>query len=283
MMVHEDYREMIAAQALSALDAEDARALATHLETCAECRSEMREWEKTAALLAFDTQSLEPPTRVREQVLATIRAEGRQSANTETLQDGQHDDEPARRADSVVVPFARPRTNVWSSFGSFGAIAAALALVGLIISLLVVWQQNRAAKAEVARLSSEVRETEEQLAREREVVALITTPGARMAELAGTKVAPGAHAMIAYDKNGHAMLMAKGLPAAPPGKAYQLWFIMGGKPMPGRVFVSDPKGNGRLEDQVPAEALSGAVFAITLEPANGVQSPTGAIYLSSGA
>src|SRR6185503_17367777 len=99
------------------------------------------------------------------------------------------------------------------------AIAAALALIGLIISLLILWQQNRAAQAEVGRLAAEVRETSEQLARERELVALITTPGARMAELAGTKEAPGAHAIVAYDKNGQAMLMAKGLPAAPAGKA----------------------------------------------------------------
>ncbi len=283
MMLHEDYKEMMAGQALSALDAADSRALAAHLESCAECRTEMSEWEKTAALLAFDSPSLEPSAGVREQVLAAVRAEGRPGANAETQADRRQDNnEPTLRANSVVVPFARARQNAWSSFGAYGAIAAVLALAS-VISLLVVWQQSRVAKAEVARLSAEMRETEEQLAREREVVAVITSPGARMAELAGTKEAPGAHAMIAYDKNGHAMLMAKGLPAAPAGKAYQLWFIMDGKPMPGRVFVSDQKGNGRLQDQVPAEALSGAVFAITLEPVSGVQAPTGAIYLSSGA
>jgi anti-sigma-K factor RskA len=181
-----------------------------------------------------------------------------------------------------VVPFERRPKTAWTSLGSLGAIAAALALIGLIISLLILWQQNRAAQAEVARLAAEVRETSEQLAREREMVALITTPGARMAELAGTKEAPGAHAIVAYDKNGEAMLMAKGLPVAPAGKAYQLWFIKGGKPLPGRVFMSDPNGNGRMRDQVPSEALNDAVFAITLEPASGAQSPTGAIYLSSG-
>ena len=283
-MTHEEYREMITAQALSALDAEDARSLATHLETCAECRSEMGAWENTVAMLAFEAHPLEPSTRVREQILAAVRAEGRQSSPTQTQDVRADHREPGHRwVDSAVLPFERPRKNVWASFGAYGAIAAALALVALIISLLGVWQQKRAATAEVARLSSEMRETQQQLEREREVVALITSPGAHMAELNATKVAPGAHAMIAFDTNGHAMLMAKDLPAAPAGKAYQLWFIKGGKPMPGRVFTTDQKGSGSMHDQIPAEAMSGAVFAVTLEPAGGVQAPTGAIYLSSGA
>lgn len=126
-------------------------------------------------------------------------------------------------------------------------------------------------------------EAKSQLAREREAVELLTSPGARMAKLAGTKDAPGAQAMLAYDKNGHAMLMAKGLPAAPKGMAYQLWFIKDGKKMPGKVFSTDASGNGMLEDEIPTVAREAAVFAVTLEPEGGVQVPTGAIYMVSGA
>ncbi len=103
-----------------------------------------------------------------------------------------------------------------------------------------------------------------------------------MSKLAGTKMMPDAHAMLAYDKNGRAVLMAKGLPPAPKGKAYQLWFIAGGKPMPGKVFRTDASGEGTLSDQIPTEALNAAVFAVTMEPESGVPAPTGAIYLSSG-
>lgn len=51
--------------------------------------------------------------------------------------------------------------------------------------------------------------------------------------------------------------------------------------MPGKVFSTDDSGAGTLKDQIPPEARSAAVFAITLEPENGVQSPTGEMYLSS--
>ncbi|MEO7970375.1 MAG: anti-sigma factor [bacterium] len=281
-MTHDNYKELITARALTALDAADTRDLQAHLETCAECRAEANQWDATAALLAFEATPIEPSPLVRERILTAIHAENRPSVSKNTSQNIQPAQSERSQSSSTVVPFERPEKNVRSSVASYYAIAASVALVALAISLFAIWQQNRAAKTEIAKLSAEMRDTQQQLAHEREVLALITTPGSRMTELAGTNVAPDAHAMIAYDKTGHAMLMAKGLPAAPAGKAYQLWYIMGSKPMPGRVFATDTNGNGSLQDQVPAEAMSGAVFAITLEPAGGVQSPTGAIYLKSG-
>ena len=78
------------------------------------------------------------------------------------------------------------------------------------------------------------------------------------------------------------MIMAQNLPAAPVGKEYQLWFIVPGKqPMPGKTFSTDNQGKGMMEDQVPAEAMTSAVFAITLERKGGVQAPEGAMYLKS--
>jgi hypothetical protein len=151
----------------------------------------------------------------------------------------------------------------------------------MLVGLFVLWRQNNANRAELARMAAEMRKTNEQLATERALMALLRTPGARMTALSGTNAAPGAHAMLAYDKTGHAMLMTKNLPVAPPGKAYQLWFIKDNKKMPGKVFTTDENGNGVLEDQIPADALGSAVYAITLEPEKGVEIPTGTIYLVS--
>jgi anti-sigma-K factor RskA len=275
-MTHEDYSELLAANALSALSAEEASALEAHLESCADCRTEMDRWQETAAFLALNADALEPSPQVRDRILASVRSSGDNSTVArDRVKSIPRSDEPR------VLEFERSRRNVWTSLGSFGAIAAVVALAALLISLAILWRQNRSAEAELARLSSQMREAKEQLAREREIVELLSTPGAHMATLAGTKSAPGAHAMLAYDKNGYAMLMARGLPAAPAGKAYQLWFIMGNIPMPGKVFTTDSSGNGSLQDQIPAEALGSAVFAITLEPESGTRSPTGAIYLRS--
>jgi anti-sigma-K factor RskA len=272
----ENFKELLAASALTALDAEDARALETHLIGCAECRAEMNKWQQTAALLALDASPIEPSPELRQRLLANVHQ------TVSEVEPARIIAEPTTRSDgSRVLAFERPRKNVWSSLGSIGAVAAALAFVALLLSLVVLWQQNRTTRNELARLSTEVKEAKDQLAREREAIDLLTSPGARMTRLSGTEVAPGAHAMLAYDKNGHAMLMAKGLPAAPKGMAYQLWYIVGKKPMPGKVFSTDAAGNASLEDQLPMPALDSAVFAVTLEPEGGVQAPTGKMYLSS--
>ncbi len=279
-MTHEDYKELLAAQALTALDAEDARALATHLEGCADCRSEIGEWEETAAFLALDAKQLEPSPELRQRILESVRGDGPSERLTNDRLEAVA--EPRRGGgDSRVLEFERPQRNIWTTLGSFGAIAATLVLAALIISLVVLWQQNRATQRELAQLANETQQAKTQLDRERSVVQLLTSPDAHMAKLAGTNAAPGAHAMLAYDKDGHAMLMAKGLPPAPEGMAYQLWYIKDNKKMPGKVFRPDEAGNGVLEDQIPASARDAAVFAITLEPENGVQTPTGSIYLLS--
>jgi anti-sigma-K factor RskA/putative zinc finger protein len=275
-MAHEDYKDMLAAQALNALEETEVRDLESHLQSCADCRSQLSEWEGTAARLAFaslEARPLEPSPQLRERILETVRADVTAHGTTTQAVDG------FRQQPSNVVPLQRPGT--WSSAQTWGAIAAGVVLVGLVATLFVLWKQNREARQELARLTEQVRDAQQQLVQQRQLIEIVAAPGTQMTELAGTKLMPEAHAMLAYDKNGRAILMAKGLPPPPAGKAYQLWFIAGGKPMPGKVFTTDASGAGTLKDQIPPQARNAAVFAITLEPENGVESPTGEMYLSS--
>src|SRR5215208_2323431 len=235
-MVHDDYKEMIPARALSALDATETRALNEHLDNCSECRKELEDWEATTATLAVAADPAEPSPRVRERILSEI-----------------HKD----RAPGQVLPFRSTERNIWSSFGSLGAIAAVVLFAVLSIGLAVQWRQNRVMQEEIARSKA--------------FVELVTTPGARVTELRGTDLGTGATAKLAYDRSGHAMLMADKLPTVPQGKAYQLWFIVGkNPPMPGKTFVPDSAGKGMLKDQMPEVAVDSAIFAITMEPEAGV-------------
>jgi anti-sigma-K factor RskA len=246
-MVHEEYKEMIPARALSALDAAEAQALNEHLENCAECQKELEEWQATAATLALTTDPVEPSPAVRERILNEVRKE---------------------LSPAEVLPFRSTPRNIWNSFGSLGAMAAVVLLTALIVGLVVMWRQNRL--------------MQDELARSKEFVELVTTPGARVRELKGVDLGAGATASFAYDQNGHAMLMANKLPSPPQGKAYQLWFIVGNKPpMPGKTFSPDNAGKGMLKDQISREAMDSAIFAITMEPEGGSSAPTSPIYLRS--
>ncbi len=269
---------MLAAQALNALDPNDAQLLATHLEGCSDCRSQLSDLQNTTACLAFaaiETKPLEPASHVRSRILQAVRSEASTAARSDDAT------ERDRLPGSNVVALNQKRQRTWTSAQTWGAIAAGLVFIILGASLFALWQQNRAATNELVRLRGQVQEAQNQLTRLQEVIQLVAAPGTRMSELAGTSEMPSAHATLAFDKNGRAVLMAKGLPPPPAGKAYQLWFIAGGRPIPGKVFVTDSSGAGMLNDQIPEEALKGAVFAITLEPESGVQQPTGAMYLKS--
>lgn len=258
-MNHQNYQEMLAAQALNALDAGDAHLLEMHLETCAECRSQLSELQNTAAWLAFaaiDRKPVEPSRELRTRILRAVRSDT-----------------------SNVVDLNSKRA--WTSGQTWAAIAAALLFVAVGASLFVLWRQNRNARNEVTRVTTQLQEAQAEKARLQEAIAFMTAPGTRVSELAGTNEMPSAHATLAFDQTGRAILLASGLPKPPEGKAYQLWFIAGGRPMPGKVFTTDSSGNGMLNDHIPAEARASAVYAVTLEPATGADQPTGAIYLKS--
>ncbi|HEY4424171.1 MAG TPA: anti-sigma factor [Pyrinomonadaceae bacterium] len=245
-MVHDDYKEMIPARALSALDAAEEQALNEHLENCAECRKELEDWQATAAALSLTPDPAEPSPQVRERILSEVRKDLSSSK-------------------PEVIPFrSTPKRNIWSSFGSLGAIAAVVLFAALCIGLAVLWRQNQ------------------ELVRSKEFVELVKTPGARVSELSGTEPGRNATAKLAYDRTGRAILMASKLPSVPQGKAYQLWFIVGNKPpMPGKTFVPDSAGNAVLKDEMPREAIDANVFAITVEPESGSTIPTSPIYLRS--
>lgn len=242
-MVHDDYKEMIPARALSALDAAEEQALNEHLENCAECRTDLEDWQATAAALSLTPDPVEPSPQVRERILSEVRKE----------------------VSSKVIPIrSASKRNIWSSFGSLGAIAAVVLFAALSIWLAVLWRQNQ------------------KLVRSNEFVELVNTPGAKVSELSGVDLGQSATAKLAYDRSGRAILMASKLPSVPQGKAYQLWFIVGNRPpVPGKTFVPDSAGNAVMKDELPREAIDENVFAITVEPERGSTAPTSPIYLRS--
>jgi anti-sigma-K factor RskA len=268
-MAHEICKEMLAIHALSALDTSDQREVQTHLDDCRICRADFEIWQATAAALAYVTPPLEPSPQVRQRILERVRRD-------------ESTERPAEQ--SRVLDFAPPARRTRSYWPVFAAIAASIIFVALSVALVALWRQNRNANGELARLSQQLHLAEQKFARENQLVQILTTPGAH-SELDGTKDAPNAHAVLAVDReSGRAVLAARGLPLAPSGKAYQLWFIASGKPpAPGKVFTPDASGNAVLEDQLPASAINATVFAVTLEPQAGVLAPTGSMYLLSPA
>lgn len=265
-MAHEDYKEMLAARALSSLDKAENVSLNEHLLTCTECRAELSEWEVVTSVLALTAEPEEPSPSVRQRLLEQVAEQKKNPVANETS--------------TRVIPFATPK-NKFGSTAAFALIAAGVVLAFLVGTTAYLWRQKKLAEFELAQLTHEIQNTKIELARQNEFVQFVTAPGTKVTELVGTSGAPGASAKLTFDKSGRAMLLARGLPAAPSGKGYQLWFIVNNKPVPGKVFNTDDSGGGMLRDEMPSPMSEKAVFAITMESSSGADVPTGAILLRS--
>jgi anti-sigma-K factor RskA len=303
-MRHEEYKELAALDAVGALDAEETRLLGEHLAACEECGREAREMREAAAAIAYTVEPVEPPASLRARVLDNARLSdtvlpfkrnAREAAGDgpNVVGDGPNVvRQPALRAAAPTTE----RLGTWRLLASrppllFGALAAAVAIVFLAALSLMLGTRNRELAVQVAQLSQSLDRAREEtlLAREEsvrttEINNIVTAQGALVAVINGTEQAPGASARLVMDKRtGRAVLAAHGLPPAPAGKTYQLWYIAGGKPLPGGLFNADPAGRAVLSDRVPEAGLGASLFAVTLEPAGGVQAPTGGMYLRGSA
>ena len=282
-MSHEDYKEMLPLYSLSALEEAEERALKEHLTTCEECRAEFHQWCDTASALVFAAAPVEPSPELRSRILENVRSLNTQTAPTKvgvrSSSIGESRNpvaEPAFQDSNVIhMPF-----RWWNRQQQILAIAASLAFVALLATLFVVWSRNQALQAEVARLSRGLDEAQDKLARLEQDSEILNAPTLAVATLKGTVMARNAQGKLMYDqKTGRAIFTAANMPPAPAGKAYQLWYITGNRAMRGAVFSIDASGRATMRDQLPPEARDATAFAVTLEPASGVNAPTGEKFL----
>src|SRR5215218_9138981 len=73
-MRHEDYKQLLALEALGALGREERARLEEHLPSCAECREELREMSDAAASLLYTVAPVQPSPGLRAGILARVRA-----------------------------------------------------------------------------------------------------------------------------------------------------------------------------------------------------------------
>lgn len=146
---------------------------------------------------------------------------------------------------------------------------------------------NDKLEGELARLTQRGYPSQERVPGQPEVAETPTTPftpDLRTVALAGTDKAPGASASLVYNNLKKTITFnVNGLPPAPVGKAYQLWYLVDGRPIPGGVFITGPGGRAQMRWQIPSEAQNATAYAVTLEPSGGSRTPTGDKYLLGSA
>jgi len=179
------------------------------------------------------------------------------------------------------------------------ASAAIAAAVAIVVSVVIinsrVHDSSNETSNEIAALTAQVVDmhrkldtTGDQMADLQAKVAQTTDltlaslgPDAKIARLAGLPASPSATGTIALSHSqGTAMLEVSGLPPTPDDKKYEVWWI-GEKQGPLRAGMFEPANHGSTIVSLDLPPAGEVVLAgtITLEPQEGVDKPSGAMYL----
>ena len=246
----ESPQDLAAAYALGALSAEEARRFEAYLAGSPEAQREVAEYREVAALLALAGPESAPSPDLRERVLARGRA-------------------PTARPAPVRPRSARP----WP------ALAAGLvAVVGLGFGYAQL-TTVRDLRQELAQLGQRLERTSDQLRTREATLNSILEPGVQLFQLTASGD-PDPLVQLFWDRKRHrAVIHGFRLDSVPEGRAYQLWFIKDGAPVPSVTFRPEPTGHVLVEGiEVPAEGDVSAA-ALTVEPESGSPQPTSPIRL----
>jgi hypothetical protein len=259
-------QEDLALYALQALSEEETAAVRAHLKTCAVCRNEVAELSGDLALVALSAEPQPLPEGAKERLLKKIAAVAEEEGRTSTT--------PV-----VSIADAKPVRRIYMSI-PWAAVAAMIVFAFALI--LKIGDMNRELRQKTTQLAQQA----EASSRAQRVLDVLTAKSAQRVLLTGAKTKPVPSARAVYLASaGSLILQANNLDPLPPGKAYELWVIPanGKAPIPAGLFQPDATGSASvilppLPAGVPAKA-----FGVTVERAEGSDTPTAPILLVGAA
>ena len=164
-----------------------------------------------------------------------------------------------------VVPF-------WSKLAVAAAILLAVFAGWAAVQLTEYKGSNEQLAAEIGSLKGEVSGMKSSLAYTESLAGMYRDPSYKVVKMAGMPKSPQSAASAFWNQQTNEVYVdVQNLPAPPAGKQYQLWTIVGDKPVD--VGMIDNQFAGKVIKMKKTQP--GAVaFAITLEKEGGVPSPT---------
>ena len=258
----DQFRELIEAYALGALDPEERAQLEAHLATgCTDCAKALEEARWLVCQLAYTAPEAAPSDMLKGRLMQTVRAEAQSQAKPHVI--------PAKS----VIPF-------WLVAG----IAALL-----IFSVYSAWNTRqlqseiREANQRSATLLAERHKIEEQLADTKREATIMMDPTSRKIALWGEHAHPETLEAKWHSQLG-VCIMGEKVPMPSANHVLQVWFIPkkeGAPPMPSAMVRPDSNGKLMFYVSAPPESMDNTkAIAITEEPAGGSGWPTSPILWS---
>jgi anti-sigma-K factor RskA len=235
MKLRDDLHALAGAYALDALVGQERERFEHHLTRCTACSHELRGLQETATRFALAVSS-QPPAQLKSRVLAAV-------ARTRQL--------PPLAG---TRPLPEPRV-AWTRRLTTPLLAA-FAVAVIVLAVLLGMARNQLGAAE---------------AKQREIAAVLTTPGARMLT---DRTSLGGEATVVVAGTLHKLIFtSSGLPALMDAKVYQLW-VLGPGGSARSVGLLPAPTSGRTTALVATGLVPGDKVGISVEPAGGSTKPT---------
>lgn len=254
----DQFREMIEAYALGALDRDECAALEAHLATgCANCSRAVEEARWLVSQLAYTAPDAAPSDMLKGRLMQIVRAEAH--------------DTSAAKPHVITAKSAIP-------YWLWAAVAALL-----FFSLYSTWNTRRlqdeirSANDRSAALLQQREKVEQQLAAAKREAMIMMDPSSVKITPAG-KAPQGMQLEAKWNSELGVVVSGEHIPMPSPHHVLQLWFIPkapGAKPMPSMMVMPDANGKFVLLVANPPESMGATkAIAITEEPEGGSPWPT---------
>ena len=258
--------EDLSLYAMQALSPEEAAAVRAHVESCDECRKELVAATGDLALAALGAEQHAVPEGARQRLADRIAADAAASGRT-----------PG--ASVTSIDSAKPVRRVYQSI-QWSAVAA---MVVFSFSLLL---KNGDTNRELKEKSEQLAQVTAANARAQQILDLITSKQAQHVLLTAANAHPLPSGRAVYlASSGGLYFQASSLAPIAANKTYELWVIPanGQAPIPAGLFRPDAAGNASVIMPALPSGIPAKAFGVTLEDAQGSQTPTAPILLSGAA
>jgi anti-sigma-K factor RskA len=252
---HDQFRELIEAYALGALDPSERVALEAHLAAgCSECAKALQGALFLVSQLAYLAPPAEPSDLLKARLMQKVRAEA-----------------------DVARPATTKTRGASIPYWLWAGVAALL-----LLSIYSTWdarklqQEVQELNARAAAERNKREQLEQELTLAKHEAWILTDPTTKKIDIMpNDKEMPQLEAM--WHPELGIYITGQRMPMPKEHKVLQLWLIpkSGGKPMPSHVFW--PDANGKIREMVddPPEVMAQTkALAITEEPAGGSLQPT---------
>ncbi len=226
-------------------------------------KAELDEIERSMEFYA-EQNAVEPPEQLRSRIMNSL---------VTNLGDDNTFTKKAPPLKDNIIALPAPRANSFYKYAFAACLALLLASVALLIS---VYGKLQDSNTQIAALQADKQHFANTVSFKEDQLKIFRDTTYKFLKLKGTVHAPAASITIAWSPAKHKVLVDLGsvkMPENDKAHQYQLWALVGGKPVDLGVFDNSPDSTDMKEMKTIA-SVSADAFAVTLEPRGGSPGPT---------